>query len=290
MPKSLTQLADTIIYSNLLISLCAVAMTLQSYWQLGQSLIFDELLAIIFCSTLATYLLARLVGLRRLTHKTKQKYWYGRNESLIKYLFIISSLACLPLFLVLKYNIQLCLIFLAVLTILYSLPLIRTKGKWKHLRDIGLLKIFLISFTWSITTVLLPAFNIEKTINWDLLFFMFIERTFFIFAITLPFDIRDLKYDTGKIKTIPLILGTQKTLLLAYFFLFFLILLATSNYVYIAASPRYDVFAGLIISYLITAYIISFTDENNKDTFYTGYVDATMMLQFLLIAGFRFII
>ena len=288
--KSLQQLAEAIIYSNLLISLCAVVMCLQTYWQLEHHFIFDELLALVFCSTLATYLLARLVGLRNQSEIVKQQFWYGRNENLIKYLFIISSLACIPLFFALKQNIQFCLLFLALLTILYSLPLVRTNGKWKRLRDVGLLKIFLISFTWSLTTVLLPAFNIEKNINWDLLFLLFIERSLFIFTITLPFDIRDLAYDKGKIKTIPLILGKQKTLFLAYFCLFLLILLATLNYVYIVEVPNYNIFIGLIISYLITAYLISFTEESNQDTFYTGYVDATMLLQFFLIVLMSFFI
>ena len=137
---------------------------------------------------------------------------------------------------------------------------------------------------------MLPAFNIEKNINWDLLFLLFIERSLFIFTITLPFDIRDLAYDKGKIKTIPWILGKQKTLFLAYFCLFLLILLATLNYVYIVEVPNYNIFIGLIISYLITAYLISFTEESNQDTFYTGYVDATMLLQFFLIVLMSFFI
>ena len=106
----------------------------------------------------------------------------------------------------------------------------------------------------------------------------------------MPFDIRDLAYDKGKIKTIPLILGKQKTLFLAYFCLFVLILLATLNYVYIVEVPNYNIFIGLIISYLITAYLISFTEESNQDTFYTGYVDATMLLQFFLIVLVSFFI
>ena len=39
-------------------------------------------------------------------------------------------------------------------------------------------------------------------------------RLFFILAITIPFDIRDLKYDKSNLKTLPIIFGASKARLI----------------------------------------------------------------------------
>ena len=45
---------------------------------------------------------------------------------------------------------------------------------------------------------------------------MFVHRLCFVFAITIPFDIRDLKYDSLQLKTIPTIFGEEKARYIAY--------------------------------------------------------------------------
>ena len=103
-----------------------------------------------------------------------------------------------------------------------------------------------------------------------------------IFAITLPFDIRDLRVDQhGEVKTIPAILGVDKTKQLSYASLCAALILATVNYYF----HFYDlkILVGLGISYLVCVWFISFSTTERHDYFYSGLLDGTMIFQFLVV-------
>ncbi|MBK8472274.1 MAG: hypothetical protein IPL33_08940 [Sphingobacteriales bacterium] len=53
----------------------------------------------------------------------------------------------------------------------------------------------MIAFVWTAATILLPVIHSEKTYHNLHLFAMAIERFLFVFAITIPFDIRDMIAD-----------------------------------------------------------------------------------------------
>ena len=58
--------------------------------------------------------------------------------------------------------------------------------------------------------------NLEITSD---VIYLFMGRLFFILAITIPFDIRDLKYDEANLRTIPIIFGASKARLIGLLFL-----------------------------------------------------------------------
>ena len=83
-------------------------------------------------------------------------------------------------------------------------------------RDVPLLKIFIIAFSWTYLTIIIPV--IVHNISFDSnLILNIIVRFLFVLAITIPFDIRDLKFD--KVITLPKYLGVKKSKILAYIIL-----------------------------------------------------------------------
>ncbi|MEZ4885079.1 MAG: UbiA family prenyltransferase [Chitinophagales bacterium] len=286
MPRFLKKIANLLIYSEILISLCAVAATCQTYLLLQKPILWDELLAIVGLSTMACYVLARLASLEEMNQMFRQPQNRTQLFYLLCVLMFTTSTACFYLFWQLKSTVQIVLVSAAAITVLYTLPLIPSKSGWKKLRDIGMLKIFLIAFIWTISTAVLPVLQCNASFQDPHTWLVILEKALFIFAITLPFDIRDMDYDQSRnLKTIPQVIGVEKTIELAYFCLAALGLIALINYLFLPSHPQVSIFIALLISYRSTAVLIQQTKTDRPDQFYTGLLDATILLQFLLVWG-----
>jgi 4-hydroxybenzoate polyprenyltransferase len=94
------------------------------------------------------------------------------------------------------------------LALAYSLPVRR--GRTAGLRSFGLLKIFLIAAVWAVVTTILPPLDAGDAVLTRDVCLLFVERFLFVFAITLPFDIRDRALDLASgVRTIPVRVGTS---------------------------------------------------------------------------------
>ena len=97
----------------------------------------------------------------------------------------------------------------AAVAMLYPIPWIM-KNKGGGLRSVPGLKLFIISFVWAFTTGFLPAiWNGHNGWYWLL------ERFFWTMALTIPFDVRDIKLDAESIKTLPHVIGPKNSIYLA---------------------------------------------------------------------------
>ena len=85
---------------------------------------------------------------------------------------------------------------------------------YSHLRKIKYFKIFMIAFAWSYFSVFLPAVELLVPID-EKIILIFLAIYLKVFAITIPFDIRDIEFDKSKVVTIPLKLGIQKSKILS---------------------------------------------------------------------------
>ena len=85
---------------------------------------------------------------------------------------------------------------------------------YSHFRKIKYFKIFMIAFAWSFFSVFLPAFELLVPID-EKVILIFSAIYLKVFAITIPFDIRDIEFDKSKLVTIPLKLGIQKSKILS---------------------------------------------------------------------------
>ena len=105
------------------------------------------------------------------------------------------------------------LVVLALLTFLYAVPFLPKKklfDEYKSLRNIGGIKVFLIALVWCGVTVLIPVINAGFKVDLNV-FLTLIQRFLFVIMLMLPFEVRDLQFDSLKLYTIPQRLGLVKT-------------------------------------------------------------------------------
>ncbi|MDB5263627.1 MAG: hypothetical protein JWQ14_2910 [Adhaeribacter sp.] len=171
----------------------------------------------------------------------------------------------------------LLLAHLALLSLLYSLPVLPIGGTYRPLRHIPLLKIFLIAYVWTCVTVWLPLLAYNQAIFSEEVWPVFLRRFLFILAITIIFDIRDVERDraTGTV-TLPGTVGVKNARYLAWVSLALFALL-------IAFIPQETDRLALWLSAGITGYVVWQTKPAKSEYFFAVVADGMMVLQFLLL-------
>lgn len=236
------------------------------------------LLSFVFCSTLFIYSLHQLISQRKakssITPRLKKlKAFQGKLvlTALLGFLFCTSFYAQLQL------STQFVTIGLAVLSLGYALPILPQK---KRFRDLHFLKLFLVGLVWTLVTVLLPFLESDLSFSTSI-FYLMLERILFIFAITIPFDIRDKETDQRMgVKTLPNTIGIKKSKQLAFVSLALGLFIILLNMNYLYNLPQVGRFA---ISFLITGVLVSFATPNKSDQYFIGLIDGMMLLQFILL-------
>lgn len=274
---------DLLFYSNLWIALAAYAMAAQTQYLILGHIEPSPFLGFTFTATLFLYAIHRLVGLS----KAKPFQENGRysviqrfKTHILLYALIAAGLACYC-FMLMPYRLQLGCLFPCFLSLGYVLPLF---GNQRRLRDFNYIKIFLIAISWSWITVLLTAQELSLSSQFAV-YLMFVERALFVFAITIPFDIRDLAVDKfNKVKTIPAVWGVKPAKNLAYAAL----LLSAALIVLSIFTSFYALNTGiaLLISLAIAVLAVWGSGRYEHDYYYTGFVDGTMLIQALLVISF----
>lgn len=257
-----------------------MAMALQTQLLLTNALHGFALPAFIFFGTLFLYALHRIVGLE----KVKEFQDHGRFLVISSYknhIVIyagISVVAALFFFLKLQRTTQLAILLPAIISLFYVLPVFKNK---KRLRDLSYVKIFLIALVWPAITVVLPALELPHS-PFYFLALMGVEKFFFLLAITLPFDIRDLEIDRyNNVRTIPTRIGVDASIRLAQCFLFLSLLCALLSFY--LGWYSFNTLIGLLIALSITALLIQFSRTAKHDYYFTGFLDGTMALQFAVV-------
>lgn len=167
---------------------------------------------------------------------------------------------------------------IAVITLLYSFPLLPFKKK-KRLKDFGLLKILTLSYVWTLITVWFPVVTLTRiTPGFEL---VFAQRFVFMFVLCLAFDIRDMASD-GRlgIHTLPVALGKRRSYLLIYAGLVLFLILSVFHFYY---THNFMLFNAMVVSALATYFTIEFAKVRNSDLFYLASVDGMMLLQAVLV-------
>ncbi len=173
----------------------------------------------------------------------------------------------------------------ALITLLYSVPVFKTQKSFMRLREIPFLKIFLISFVWSTATTIIPVIHNESSLFNLSVIATLTERFFFIFAITIPFDIRDMESDLqAGLKTIPLKLDKNKSILISYIALLMFFLISFFHY---QSEQQWEILLAITISFIVTFFILYSKKLRTVQYYHTGILDGTIILQgFLVIVIF----
>ena len=184
-----------------------------------------NVLFFIFFASITGYNFVKFFGLAKFHHRSLAKW--------LKYIQLF-SLVC---FLLMCYYVlqleQTTLVYISVfgfVTFLYAIPFLPKKiflDEKQNLRSLSGLKVYVIALVWCGVTVFLPLVNADFSMNWDVSITA-IQRFVFVLVLMLPFEIRDLQYDSVKLATIPQQIGIKKTkvigvlLLMVFFFLDYL--------------------------------------------------------------------
>ncbi len=282
---------DCLLFSNIFIALCAVAQALVTYQLLGLKPDI-YILTLLFCSTLALYNFSILLAKPKRPDNSpfRRVRWIFSHYRLMVVITVLAALAILPLILFLNTQAQFLLIILAIISVGYSLPIFRIHNKHFGLRNIPGVKLFLISLVWALSSVLLPILNLDvdtrASVTVPETFLLITKRFLFIAAITVPFDIRDLFQDrSNELKTIPVIVGEKKALLICQgLLLIYLVLL-------FLFTTRIDSnFLGLMLTIFLTGWLIFMSKWKRNEYYYFLYLDGTMIVQFVMLTISSYII
>lgn len=281
------KLIKYLINSNIYISLAGVALTIATQIQLGLKPALHPYLFIIFFATLFEYNLHRLITIiknKEALNSPKHK-WVQDNLLGFYLLVAFSVVGFLVVCFLADFKVLLALAPLAAITIFYSIPIYISKSKIIRFREIPYMKIFLIAIVWSGSTILLPVIKSGQSFAQSHLWAMLIERFLFIFAITIPFDIRDKEIDSiSQLKTIPHLLSEKKAIWIANLALLLFTLLSIMHY-----NGSWQTVAPLIISSVTTAYFLTSQKFKSMDYYHYGILDGTMLLQGALVILFVYL-
>jgi 4-hydroxybenzoate polyprenyltransferase len=259
-------------YSNIFIAIAAVCQT-ALYLNIHQAELNKELLAFTFFSTIIVYLFA--VGYpskQNLNDNNNRIAWQSRNTRVVHLLMLTSIIACIILINYLDHKIE--IISIAVFALLYN---VRFKSiKFYGFRSMPLIKIISIALVWVMVCNVYPLMIAEIEIN-ALEISRIVLKFFWIIALTIPFDIRDIYEDEQqKLITIPSLIGNSNAYRLSYIMFItisighFLILGFTSESIMV------------LISSLIAILIIYKIKNKKSDLDYLIKLDGLLILQLLI--------
>ena len=245
--NSLNLLKKYIVNSQLHVSLMGTLFAV--FFMYEQNIIKTPTIALIFITYFSGYLYTK--------YQNTGKFFYK-----ILVFNVISGIICAILII---YNHNENRLFkwfiIVVLGLLYDSSFLKY-----FVRKIPLFKIFYVGLTWALINswLILPEFNFKIFwISW-----------LFITALVLPFDIRDMKSDT--VITFPKIIGIQNTKYLAYF-LVFLSLMIAINFL------KTDFSFSFFLTSVITFILIYFSENENKDSYFSFWVESCSGIPMLFI-------
>jgi hypothetical protein len=270
--------------SNLWIALCAFGFIAQSFIIYNVPIENSDAwyMLFAFCNTYIIYNLHRIITIPAKEVETLSGM-HGFIAQHQKWVYVAMLFAAIIVVVCLFFISVQSIIALAVLgaiAVFYTFPL----PFGIRLRDFGFLKPFIVATVWSFVAVLVPLANYiqDDILNISLLW---LNRFLFIVAITIPFDVRDLKFDKVNLKyeTIPMKIGKLRTYWLSQGLL---VISAMPLLVVLFLEQTIEAhLISLLMWYLITSSIIRYNLKSKTEVSeyqYTFWLDGTLVLGYLL--------
>ncbi|SKB44551.1 UbiA prenyltransferase family protein [Sphingobacterium nematocida] len=275
-----------VIFSNLLIAMAAIAQCLLTYVVLEQ----DSNWYVIGIEGGATLLLYNF-SLFLSKPKEPQKSPYLRTRWVFGHegLFWMNNLVAALLLIFCLWHVHfytwIFLGFVGLVSVAYSLPILRIGGRSGGLRQVPGLKLFHIAVVWSLSSVGLPVIEMWGAgvpMDWPVANALGLLKILFLLICTLPFDIRDMEQDSYyHLKTIPHLIGEKKAKLLCYFLIVIHILL-------LYFSP-FDpaIKGGIILTDVLIAIALHFILFRKKAGYHQVYLlDIALLAQYFCVLIF----
>ncbi len=268
------------VYSNVWISMCAFMWLWQSEVVLGESSGWALPFFAGF-STLFLYNFQRILKLQRRQKSTasKRNKWILIHAPFLWAWTIIGSVGTFFAAFFLKWSDVLIILLPSAFSLLYIARIFRINGQRVAGRQLPHAKIWMIAFSWAALGAFLPVSHfgeIGDVLSWESGLW-FLEKLLFFVAITIPFDLRDLKYDPEHMKTIPQVMGERKSLRMGQLMTLLSVICALALYQINFYSLT--ILIALIVVYGIIAVLIGMTNEKRAELWYGGVLDGTILLQ-----------
>ncbi|UCE92783.1 MAG: hypothetical protein JSV73_08100 [Flavobacteriaceae bacterium] len=200
------------VFGNIHVALAVYSLVKLTMFQFGINQ--DRIAYFSFFGTIFSYNLIRYFQLEKLN--TGVSIWIRANKKSLVLLNILTLIGSLFFLMRLEQAEIWLLLPLVSATLFYVIPF---KSGPVGLRGVPMLKLLLISLIWAALTVLLPLVSsmdhFSKT-TW----LIFGQRILFVLAITIPFDIRDSDFDKPELRTLPQLIGTDRSKIFAVLALF----------------------------------------------------------------------
>jgi len=249
---------EFIIFSNIWISLCGVGLAISSFFLCNLELNFF-FLGLVFFATLFGYNLQNLSKKTIHKERSKQIIWIQSNLINIKTLTTISFFFVIIFsFFLLNINSILCSTPFFFFVLFYRYPIL----KKYNFRKIKGLKILFIAVCWSWTCCILPQLVFSSSVNWVVALLVLM----YVFIITIPFDIRDTRFDQG-IQTIPQMIGIQNSYILIMFMTSILFFISLFN-----ANYKFAIFL------IFTALALMPSKKKNSEFYYLFLLDGLLLV------------
>ncbi len=279
--KVLFSILDFLLFSNIFIAICAVAQGLVTYYLL--KLPADQyVLAFLFFGTLITYNLSVLLTKPEDPQQSQFKRirWFFGHHRLMISITMIAILCIIPLALLyLSMQAKLLMGFMGIIALAYNFPLLTLNQQQISLRNLPVIKLFLVAFVWATSCILLPIVELESNYGIAIplgeTLLLLAQRLLFICALTIPFDSMDFFQDKIKgLKTVTLPAWEKKSWIFCQVILgLYLILL-----VLFTKSVNLDV-AGLALTIVLTGWLIYKSAPKKSEYYYFFLLDGIMILQ-----------
>lgn len=161
------------------------------------------------------------------------------------------------------------LVPLTALAIGYSWPVLPWRGRWRAIREVPLLKVFLIAGVWSAVTVGLPALALHQPLASAR--GLAGQRFCLVVALAIVFDIRDYGRDQAAgLRTFPTVLGVGGAKAVALGFLVSAGALGLAR----EATPL-----AVLLPAALAAAVIGAAQETRGDYFFALVTDGVLLVQ-----------
>jgi 4-hydroxybenzoate polyprenyltransferase len=264
------KLFDFYIKSSFHLGVCVVSLYIISIYKLQIDLNY-YILTCLFSSTIVVYNFIKYAS-------TLPYYFFVQNAP-IKKIQIVSfffGFFLLYSLFFLSFEALFFGFFLFLICVLYVFPINHSISNFRNRSKI---KIFLVAICWSGSTVIFPFIE-SNNINYGDSMLLFVQLFLFVIVCTVPFEIRDLKYDSNDLKTIPQIYGTNNSKYISYVLIFIFFSIS-----FISNGTSIDLISDLLISFVLV-FIIYLTKENQGKYFSSFWVESLpiywLIIQFIL--------
>jgi hypothetical protein len=240
-------------------------------------------LAAIFFATVSVYTYHRAFrfDLKPTEQDTERIRWVRKHVIILRIQTFVTAVAAVgAAFFYVDLRLLLFLIPAIILSAVYILPIFPISGRWISLRAVPMLKSFCILLAWLLVTIV-PAFSADNREFYQTPNFLFQigHRAFFLFALIIVFDLRDVRFDRLiGLSTFASKWGFTGTKRAANVLLLLSALIAWIAWqlgVWHGTQA-----AALAISSASSAFMLTRLDPHSSDTYYSFWLESCMLDQF----------